>query len=351
MPGGGAGGAGPGGFDPMQMLFGGGLGNADPAVVEQLFAAMHGGHPGGFNPGAADDGDPGKKVAPGVSASTLRNLPRVKVTAYDIAANESPECSICLDDLVIGESALRLPCGHLFHEECVKDWLKKSNECPVCRWELPTDDQEYERGRLQRMSDRKIRLHHIDLAVKTAAELRRLAHFIGLDVKDCLEKNEIVDKISRSPQVHIITSEPEASPGGSAPSRPAVERQPMFSRIQLESIGISDLKAIMQRLGVPGFGCQDKAEMIRHLADAGLLLSDEEAEAKLQAAPEKPAEEPQAQDAAPVGGAVPSDDRPLASRSVAQLRQLARELGVSLDGCLEKGEIVQRISASPAFRG
>ncbi|CAK0856642.1 unnamed protein product, partial [Prorocentrum cordatum] len=54
------------------------------------------------------------------AASTLRTLPRVKVTAHDLAANEGTECSICLDELVLGESALRIPCGHLFHEECVK---------------------------------------------------------------------------------------------------------------------------------------------------------------------------------------------------------------------------------------
>ncbi|OLP90009.1 E3 ubiquitin-protein ligase [Symbiodinium microadriaticum] len=57
--------------------------------------------------------------------------------------------------------AIRLPCGHLFYEDAVKDWLKKSNEClelglvgPVCRWELPSDDAEHEKGRSERMAGR-----------------------------------------------------------------------------------------------------------------------------------------------------------------------------------------------------
>ncbi|CAJ1456661.1 unnamed protein product [Effrenium voratum] len=82
----------------------------------------------------------------GASASTLRNLPRVKVTAYDIAANESPECSVCLEDLLLGAPALRIPCGHLFHEECVKEWLKKSNECcwPRRSLSFAADGKDYE---------------------------------------------------------------------------------------------------------------------------------------------------------------------------------------------------------------
>ncbi|CAE8602268.1 unnamed protein product, partial [Polarella glacialis] len=129
------------GFNPLEMLFQGGLGNADPHLIEQLFAAAGMGGAangmGGFN-GPDAGNDPSQKGAPPAARTTMKSLPRVKVTAYDIAANESPECSVCLDELVIGETALRVPCGHLYHEDCIQGWLKKSNECPVCRWELPT---------------------------------------------------------------------------------------------------------------------------------------------------------------------------------------------------------------------
>merc|ERR1719277_2434427 len=157
----------------------------DPAVLQEVMGAA-GGVEGFVNLLGAgqqpQQAQPDRSAGPPpTAAATLRSLPRIKVTAYDIAANEGTECSICLDELVAGEPALRIPCGHLFHEECVKDWLNKSNECPVCRFELPTDDAEYEKGRRQRMADRKIRLRREDIAVKSAQELRRLAEFLKID--------------------------------------------------------------------------------------------------------------------------------------------------------------------------
>lgn len=41
---------------------------------------------------------------------------------------------------------LLMPCDHLFHEPCIRAWLSRSNACPLCRYELPTDNPEYNRG-------------------------------------------------------------------------------------------------------------------------------------------------------------------------------------------------------------
>ena len=38
--------------------------------------------------------------------------------------------------------AIRLPCGHEFHLNCIDEWLKRDHRCPVCRYELPTTEEE-----------------------------------------------------------------------------------------------------------------------------------------------------------------------------------------------------------------
>lgn len=40
-------------------------------------------------------------------------------------------CAICLEDFAEGDEAQRLPCGHIFHNPCIKEWLLRSRHCPL----------------------------------------------------------------------------------------------------------------------------------------------------------------------------------------------------------------------------
>jgi len=42
-------------------------------------------------------------------------------------------CTICLGDFANGEEVRKMPCKHLFHTECIDEWLKKHKRCPLCR--------------------------------------------------------------------------------------------------------------------------------------------------------------------------------------------------------------------------
>ena len=46
------------------------------------------------------------------------------------------ECSICLDNIKIGEKYIILPCIHFFHENCIKKWMNEKNTCPLCKYKL-----------------------------------------------------------------------------------------------------------------------------------------------------------------------------------------------------------------------
>ncbi|OQR98766.1 hypothetical protein THRCLA_06678, partial [Thraustotheca clavata] len=46
------------------------------------------------------------------------------------------DCSICLCELIDEIEMVALPCGHVYHRECVLPWLAKDYTCPLCREKL-----------------------------------------------------------------------------------------------------------------------------------------------------------------------------------------------------------------------
>jgi hypothetical protein len=48
---------------------------------------------------------------------------------------EDTHCSICKEEYKYNEpnNCFVLPCDHLFHEKCVKEWADKNRSCPLCR--------------------------------------------------------------------------------------------------------------------------------------------------------------------------------------------------------------------------
>ena len=58
-------------------------------------------------------------------------------------------CIICMDELIHSpnqqtwknknKKPKRLPCGHILHLSCLKNWMERSQTCPICR--LPVFDE------------------------------------------------------------------------------------------------------------------------------------------------------------------------------------------------------------------
>ena len=51
----------------------------------------------------------------------------------DEEEEEADKCTICLSEFELEEDVRRLPCMHLFHVECVDQWLSQNKRCPICR--------------------------------------------------------------------------------------------------------------------------------------------------------------------------------------------------------------------------
>lgn len=58
--------------------------------------------------------------------------------------NEGASCAVCLDEFEVGNKVKKMPCNHLFHNECLLTWLGKQNTCPACRHELPMEKQTWD---------------------------------------------------------------------------------------------------------------------------------------------------------------------------------------------------------------
>jgi hypothetical protein len=80
----------------------------------------------------------------GASSSTIeRNTfphkyKMVKKVEEGTEEDYDEKCTICLCEFEEEEDVRRLPCMHLFHVECVDQWLGTNKRCPICRVDIET---------------------------------------------------------------------------------------------------------------------------------------------------------------------------------------------------------------------
>jgi E3 ubiquitin-protein ligase RNF115/126 len=75
----------------------------------------------------------GSTAPPPASEAAIRSLPTRKVEESMMGNDGKAECSICMDNVEIGQEVTVLPCNHWFHGDCVTAWLKEHDTCPHCR--------------------------------------------------------------------------------------------------------------------------------------------------------------------------------------------------------------------------
>uniref|UniRef100_A0A8D0G600 E3 ubiquitin-protein ligase RNF181 n=1 Tax=Sphenodon punctatus TaxID=8508 RepID=A0A8D0G600_SPHPU len=117
--------------------------------------------------GSLDTADWDHRLPPPASRQAVQSLPTVRVTPAQ--ADKGLKCPVCLLEFEEDEGAKQMPCQHLFHGGCILPWLGKTNSCPLCRHELPTDDQEYEEYKKDkaRRQQREHRLEYLHGAMYT----------------------------------------------------------------------------------------------------------------------------------------------------------------------------------------
>lgn len=51
---------------------------------------------------------------------------------YDGTSKKAKECVICMIEFMVGDTLRFLPCMHVYHRDCIDDWLMRSFICPSC---------------------------------------------------------------------------------------------------------------------------------------------------------------------------------------------------------------------------
>eukprot|EP00586_Coscinodiscus_wailesii_P022068 CAMPEP_0172502116 /NCGR_PEP_ID=MMETSP1066-20121228/156892_1 /TAXON_ID=671091 /ORGANISM="Coscinodiscus wailesii, Strain CCMP2513" /LENGTH=361 /DNA_ID=CAMNT_0013277257 /DNA_START=42 /DNA_END=1127 /DNA_ORIENTATION=+ len=87
-----------------------------------------------------------KKLPEGVTeeakSAWVRFVPRktdLEMGELDDADNVMDEgelCSICLCEYEHDEVAVRIPCGHVYHDSCLLEWTENHVRCPLCNTDL-----------------------------------------------------------------------------------------------------------------------------------------------------------------------------------------------------------------------
>ncbi|KAI7745621.1 hypothetical protein M8C21_033467, partial [Ambrosia artemisiifolia] len=151
----------------------------------------------------------GSRFGAPAAAWFVKNLERVVVD------ESGSVCVICKDNLCDGSVVNRLPCGHMYHPSCIVPWLNARNTCPLCRYELPTDDKDrsHHESEVQRVVAENggrrwcfvvapivsVCLHHLFCLIdlKMASPLGKLTIIIGAGlVGSVLAKEGRVPRIS-----------------------------------------------------------------------------------------------------------------------------------------------------------
>ena len=76
----------------------------------------------------------------GVEPTILNNLETTKLKDISKLEDDKKNCIICMEDFMNGDEVIYLPCLHVFHNTCILEWLKRHDDCPVCKFKLTLEN-------------------------------------------------------------------------------------------------------------------------------------------------------------------------------------------------------------------
>lgn len=82
-------------------------------------------------------------VPTGLSAEQISSLPILKYGQYqnkhspsNSSYKDEEQCVICRIEFEMEDEVMQLPCGHVYHPDCLTKWLESKKVCPHCSQEI-----------------------------------------------------------------------------------------------------------------------------------------------------------------------------------------------------------------------
>lgn len=176
-------------------------------------------------------------------------------------------------------------------------------------------------------------------------QVKDLCRTLGVNINNCIDKSELIDRLVHSGKINIT------------------EGVPVMKMCKRDFItkNVSELRHLLLSFGLSCEGALEKSELRKKLLDSGrIVLTD----------PEDPSDTNKNTDMNLKASSNPSPHESIFrepmemdveagnSFTIAQLREkktselckLCEKFGVSINGCIDKEEIIERISSSNKFR-
>ncbi|KAK7277899.1 hypothetical protein RJT34_22918 [Clitoria ternatea] len=90
-----------------------------------------------------------RRAARGLDPAVIESFPTLEYSTVKMhkIGKATLECAVCLNEFEDTETLRLIPkCDHVFHPECIDEWLASHTTCPVCRANLAPQPGESVRG-------------------------------------------------------------------------------------------------------------------------------------------------------------------------------------------------------------
>ncbi|KAK8651181.1 hypothetical protein V6N13_140793 [Hibiscus sabdariffa] len=93
----------------------------------------------------------GRFEQPPASKAAIESMTVIKITCVHVSTES--HCAVCKEQFELDCEAREMPCKHIYHSDCILPWLSIRNSCPVCRHELPRENNRNNLGENETVRD------------------------------------------------------------------------------------------------------------------------------------------------------------------------------------------------------